>query len=81
MPGKKNYDIFNLMSISKSIFFCIISKNSTNNLRLKIEPSGLDFLNLLAFAENFVLLLEPLGPILCVYGIYQNAVLLSVDQN
>ena len=34
MPRKKDHVIFNLKFISKSIFFCIISKNSINNLHI-----------------------------------------------
>ena len=69
--------VFHWKPISKSPSFYVISKNSTKNLRLKIQPLGLGFLNLPPYAQNGVLLLEPQEHTsVCVCSIHQNATLL-----
>ena len=61
--ARRIMSVFYLKPISKSASFYVISKSCINNLKLKIQVLGLDFLNLLAYAQNCVLLLEPQGHI------------------
>ena len=72
---------FHLKLISKSASFYVISKNSIKNFKLKIQPLGLGFLNLPAYAQKDVLLLWPQGHTWYVFShlvcsIHQNAILL-----
>ena len=73
--ARRHISVFHWKSISKSTSFYLISKNSTKNLKLKIQPLGLGFLNLPAHAQNDALLLEPQGHIWYVFAV-QNAILL-----
>ena len=61
---------FHWKPISKSTSFYVISKNSTKNLKLKIQPLGLGFLNLPAYAQNDVLLLKPQGNIHYLFAVF-----------
>ena len=61
---------FHLKPISKSTSFYVISKNSINNLKLKIQPLGLGFLNLPAYFQNGVLLLDPQGHTRYVFVVF-----------
>ena len=61
---------FHLKPISNSASFYVISKNSIKNLKLKIQPLGLGFLNLLAYAQNSVFLMEPQGHIQYVFEVF-----------
>ena len=51
--------VFHWKPISKSATFYVILKISTKNLNLKIQSLGLGFLNLPAYTQNDMLLLEP----------------------
>ena len=62
--------VFHWKPISKSASFYVISKKSTKNLKLKIQPLGLGFLNLPAYAQNDMLLLEPQGHIQYVFAVF-----------
>ena len=71
MPAKKDYVSISLyVHMPKHIYFCVISKNCTDNLKLKILALGLDLLILSAYAQNVVLLLEPLGYTLYVVIVF-----------
>ena len=61
---------FHLKLISKSASFYVISKNSIKNLKLKIQPLGLGFLNLPAYAQKGVLLLWPKGHTWYVFAVF-----------
>ena len=62
--------VFHWNPKSKSASFYVISKNSTKNLKLKIQPLGFSFLHLPAYARNDVLLLEPQGHIRYVFAVF-----------
>ena len=62
--------VFHWKPISKRASFYVISKNATKNLELKIQPLELGFLNLPAYAQNDMLLLEPQGHIQYVFAVF-----------
>ena len=68
--------VFHWKPISKRASFYVISKNSTKNLELKIQPLELGFLNLPAYAQNDVALGASGTRSVCVCSIQQNAILL-----
>ena len=75
MPGKKDYiKISFKVHIQKRLLLCNVKE--LYNLKLKIQPLGLGFLNLPAHAQNGALLLEPQGHNQCLCSIHQNAILL-----